>query len=182
MVRVIMADLHLDFINPRRPATPASWAFLGVGMLLLAATLFWHARFVEPDIESAERELVRLNKELAARQPAALKVSDAQLAGEWQKALAINQRLGAPWQKLLAMLESYVDEPVALLSIDPDLTKKDLLLTGEARNLDALLDYMRFLKRQSMLTNVTLQSHQVNKQDNEKPVRFRISATWEHER
>jgi Tfp pilus assembly protein PilN len=179
---MIMADLHLDFVNPRRPATPAGWAVLVVGLLLLAAALFWHARLVEPGIAEAEQEVARLQKELTAREPVALNLSDAQLSAEWQKALAINQRLGAPWQKLLAMLESYVDEPVALLSIDPDLTKKDLLLTGEARNLEALLDYMRFLKRQSMLTDVTLQSHQVNKQDRDRPVRFRISATWEHER
>jgi Tfp pilus assembly protein PilN len=181
-VRLIMADLHLDFIRSRRPATPAGWAMLAVGALALVATLYWHVRIVEPGIAEAAQEVARLQKELAAREPAALKLSDAQLAAEWQKALTINQRLGAPWQKLLAMLESYVDEPVALLSIDPDLTKKDLLLTGEARNLDALLDYVRFLKRQNMLTDVTLQSHQVNKQDRDRPVRFRISATWEHER
>lgn len=179
---MIMADLHLDFVNPRRPATPVGWAVLAIGMLLLAAAVFWYARFVEPGIAGTEQEVARLQKELAAREPVALKLSDAQLTTEWQKALAINQRLGAPWQKLLTMLESYVDEPVALLSIDPDLTKKDLLLTGEARNLEALLDFMRFLKRQSMLADVTLQSHQVNKHDRDRPVRFRISATWEHER
>jgi Tfp pilus assembly protein PilN len=179
---MIMANLHLDFINPRRTATLAGWAMLAVGALSLVAALFWYARVVEPAIDEAEQEVVRLRKELAAREPVAMKLDDGQLAAEWQKALAINQRLGAPWQKLLAMLESYADEPVALLSIDPDLSKKDIVLTGEARNLEALLDYVRFLKRQSMLTGVTLQSHQVNKQDHERPVRFRISATWEHER
>ncbi|MBI5786540.1 MAG: PilN domain-containing protein [Rhodocyclales bacterium] len=177
-----MANLHLDFIHPRRPAAPTGWLALAAGLLVLAAVLTWHAGFVEPDVAAAELEVARMRKELAAREPAAMKLDDGQLAAEWQKALTINQRLGAPWQKLLAMLESYVDEPVALLSIDPDLTKKDLVLTGEARNLAALLDYVRFLKRQGMLSDVTLQSHQVNKQDRDRPVRFRISATWEHER
>jgi Tfp pilus assembly protein PilN len=179
---MIMATLHLDFVHPRRPATKAGWIALAGGLLLLAVVVTWHLRFLASDIGAAEREAARLRQEIVSHEPAALTLTDAQLAAEWQKALAINQRLGAPWQKLFGMLEGYVDEPVALLSVDPDLTKKDLVLTGEARNLDALLDYVRFLKRQPMLANVTLQSHQVNKQDRDKPVRFRISATWEHDR
>lgn len=177
-----MADLHLDFIQPHRPAAKAGWVALAFGVLALAVAVAWQVRYVAPGVTVAEQEARRLQMELATREPAALKLDDTQLAAEWQKAIAINQRLGTPWQKLFAMLESYVDQPVALLSIDPDLGKKDLLLTGEARNLEALLDYVRFLKRQSMLADVTLQSHQVNKQDRDKPVRFRISATWEHER
>lgn len=177
-----MAGLHLDFIQPHRPAAKAGWGVLIFGTLALVVAVAWQVRYVEPGVAAAGWEAERLQKELAAREPAALRLNDTQLTAEWQKALVINQRLGTPWQKLFAMLESYVDEPVALLSIDPDLSKKDLLLTGEARNLEALLDYVRFLKRQSMLTDVTLQSHQVNKQDRDKPVRFRISATWEHER
>jgi Tfp pilus assembly protein PilN len=177
---MIMADLHLDFIRPHRPATRTGWAVLAAGAMALAGMLAWQFAVVEPDNATRQAEVDRLRRELASHEPAALKLSDTQLASEWQKALAINSRLGTPWQNLFAMLESYVDEPVALLSIDPDIAKKDLLLTGEARNLDAVLDYVRFLKRQPMLSAVTLQSHQINKQDRDKPVRFRISATWEH--
>lgn len=177
---MIMADLYLDFIRPRRPAIRAGWAVLVAGALVLTGAIAWQFAVVEPDNLARQAEVARLRQELASHEPAALKISDTQLAAEWQKALAINGRLGTPWQNLFSMLESYVDEPVALLSIDPDIAKKDLLLTGEARNLDAVLDYVRFLKRQSMLSAVTLQSHQINKQDRDTPVRFRISATWEH--
>jgi Tfp pilus assembly protein PilN len=177
-----MANLHLDFVHPRRPAAAAGWWVLAAGLLALVGLLVWNRAFVAPAVAAAELESARLNQEVAAREPAALQLKGNDVAVEWQKALAINQRLGAPWQKLFAVLESYVDEPVALLSIDPDLGKRDLLLTGEARNLEALLDYIRFLKRQSMLADVTLLSHQINKQDRDRPVRFRISATWEHER
>jgi len=177
-----MANLHLDFVYPRRPTAAAGWLVLAAGMLALVAVLVWNLGFVAPGAAAAETESARLRQELAAREPVALQLKGGEVAVEWQKALAINQRLGAPWQKLFAVLESYVDEPVALLSIDPDLTKRDLVLTGEARNLEALLDYIRFLKRQSLLSEVTLLSHQINKQDRDRPVRFRISATWEHER
>lgn len=177
-----MANLHLDFVHPRRPAAAAGWLALAAGVLALVGVLVWNLAYVAPGVAAAEQESARLRQELAAREPAALKLNGGEVAVEWQKALTINQRLGAPWQKLFAVLESYVDEPVALLSIDPDLSKRDLVLTGEARNLDALLDYVRFLKRQSMLSEVTLLSHQINKQDRDRPVRFRISAKWEHER
>jgi Tfp pilus assembly protein PilN len=175
-----MADLHIDFIHPHRPAARSGWLILLIGAVSLAAAVAWNVFVLEPDVEAAQAEATNLRATWMSHQPAALKLNDTQLAAEWQKALAINSRLDTPWQKLFAALESYVDQPVALLTIDPDIARKELLLTGEARNLDAVLDYVRFLKRQPMLAEVTLQSHQVNKQDHDKPVRFRISASWVH--
>lgn len=67
---------------------------------------------------------------------------------------------------------------VALLAIEPDPSKGQVKLTAEARNLTAMLDYVRQLQQQSSLTDVYLQNHQVQQQDAEKPVRFTLTATW----
>ena len=51
-------------------------------------------------------------------------------------------------------------------------------LTGEARDFDVLMNYFRHLQEQPVLTEVVLQTHQINRQDRDKPVRFRIAAHW----
>jgi Tfp pilus assembly protein PilN len=52
------------------------------------------------------------------------------------------------------------------------------VITGEAKTLEDLLEFIRYLQEQDSLSGVTLQSHKVNQQDREKPVRFRVVAAW----
>lgn len=175
-----MANLHLDFICPVRPASRLAWIF-GMGTLVgLVMLMAWNYAVLEPDVDLKTAQLRKIRQELSSHAPPAPKLSEKQLVAEWQKALEISHHLATPWQVLFSMLESHEDQNVALLSIDPDIAKKDLVISGEARNLESLLDYVRFLQSQRILRDVTLLSHQINQQDKDKPVRFRISAIWEH--
>jgi Tfp pilus assembly protein PilN len=173
-----MAQLHLDFVRPRRPSSAWGWFALMVGASIVIGLAIWDRQFLAEDIASAQREMVSVRKAIADNEPASLKLKGADLASEWQRASTVSRSLSAPWTELFAMLEAYADEPVALLGMDPDLAKNDLVLTGEARDLAAVLDYVRYLKKQPMLSAVTLQSHQVSRQERDKPVRFRIVANW----
>jgi Fimbrial assembly protein (PilN) len=67
---------------------------------------------------------------------------------------------------------------VALLSIESDTDKGRMKISGEAKDLQAMLDYLRFLGTQPTLAEVYLQSHQVQQQDPQRPVRFVLSADW----
>jgi Tfp pilus assembly protein PilN len=171
--------MHLDFVHPRRPASWGGWVLLGFGVLLLGSSLAWQRLVLEPRLVAAEGEWRRLQAEFAAREPAGIRLNDEQLAAEWTRAARVAEELAAPWAPLLAMLESAADQPVALLSLEPDAARQELVLTGEARNFAALLDYYRYLQQQRTLSAVALQTHQVNRQDRDKPVRFRITARWE---
>jgi hypothetical protein len=173
-----MTKFHLDFVHPRRASSAYGWLVLLMGASIAAGFTTWGERFLAREVASARTELAGVRSAVAASAPASLPLKDGDLASEWGRASAVARSLSAPWAELFAMLEGYADRPVALLGMDPDLAKNDLVLTGEASDLAAVIDYVRYLKRQSMLSAVTLQSHQVSRQDRDKPVRFRIVATW----
>lgn len=171
-------SMHLDFRRPRRPASRLGWLTLGLGLLVFAGLLVWHRAYLAPGLAASEGRLREVQTSLAARQPASVKGDERQLAAEWQRTAHVASDLAAPWEHLFGMLEAAADRPVALLSVEPDAARGELVLTGEAHDYEALLDYYRYLQQQPVLAAVVLQTHQINRQDREKPVRFRIGARW----
>lgn len=87
-------------------------------------------------------------------------------------------RLNAPWDALLADIESAMDERVALLGLEPDLLRKELRLRGEAKDIDSVLDFMRRIDATAMLDAAHLDQHQLNLQDPQRPVLFVLVARW----
>jgi Tfp pilus assembly protein PilN len=171
--------MHLDFIRPRRRPAASAWLLLLLGLVAAGSLAAWRVLTVEPDLRAAEAELRSLQAGLATRQPSSARLNDEQLASDWARAAKIAEDLAAPWAELFGVLESAAGQPVALLSVEPDGARRELVLNGEARDYAALLDYYRFLQQQPLLSGVALHTHQVNQQDRDKPVRFRITARWE---
>jgi Tfp pilus assembly protein PilN len=67
---------------------------------------------------------------------------------------------------------------VALLSIESDTGKRQVKISGEAKDIESVLNYLRVLGAQPKLANVYLQSHQLQQQDPQHPVRFALGAAW----
>jgi Tfp pilus assembly protein PilN len=173
-----MQPLDLDFSTQRRPAGLGRWFTLLAGVAALAGTLAWNALVWQPRLAAAEKQLRAFQSSLTAQQPVLRKISDEQLAAEWRQAIAVAGALNQPWEKLFSMLEATTGGQVALLTLEPNAALRELVLTAEAKNFNAMLDFYRLLGQQADLTSVVLHSHQINQQDNDKPVRFRITATW----
>jgi hypothetical protein len=173
-----MTILHLDFQAQRRPPAPSGWITLIVGLGLLVAIVGWHSFDQQPNLQASETRLQWLDKSVAAGQPAAVNVSADELAAEWRRAAKIGERLATPWDPLFGVLEGSAERPIALLSLEPDADRQEVVLTGEARDFDTLMSYFRHLQEQPVLAEVVLQTHQIDRQDREKPVRFRIVARW----
>ena len=87
-------------------------------------------------------------------------------------------RLNVPWNSLFVALESIHSPNVALTSILPNQKKQQLEVTGEARNVQAMLGYVESLEDLAMLEHVTLQKHQVDETHSYRPVKFVILADW----
>jgi Tfp pilus assembly protein PilN len=79
---------------------------------------------------------------------------------------------------LFKAVESSASDRVALLSIQPDEKRGTVSIGGEARNVEAMLDYVRRLQRSGTLSNIYLVNHQVEQRDPQTPVRFSVVATW----
>ena len=172
--------MHLDFLRQHRPPSAWAWLLLLAGLLACGTVLDWRFTTLESRRISAEAALQRAQRELTPSAPAALALSDKQMSADWARAAKTAQELAAPWPELFEILEGAADQPLALLSLELDGARRNLVLTGEARNYAALLDFLRYLQSQSLLGAVALHTHQTNQLDHDKPVRFRITARWEH--
>lgn len=174
-----MQTLTLDF---HRKTHNIPWS----GLLLLALGLALVAGVGAVYLDNSERIAVaegkiKANDRAARRQQVVNRGSAGDLqkvAMEIKHANEVIGQLNLPWEELFKAVETGDRKQVALLSIEPDPQKRQVKVTAEARNLSAMLNYARSLEQQQLLTDIFLQSHQVQQQDPEKPVRFVFTATW----
>lgn len=102
---------------------------------------------------------------------------NAEAPGQVAAAQAM-QRLRAPWTQLLAGIESAGDAQVVLLGLEPDALTREIRIQAQARDMAALLAYVRRLADIPGMSNVTLQTHQIQVQHPQRPVDGSIAARW----
>jgi hypothetical protein len=69
-------------------------------------------------------------------------------------------------------------QDIALLNLEPNSKKQQVSISGEAKNLQAALNYIQKLEAQSMLDKVYLQKYIIDEANLFKPVKFTLSAQW----
>lgn len=171
-----MNHIYLDY---QRSNKPLPWA--GVVLILLAfavlalvdlyyqglteKTGYWESksgqvsRTAEPHMSSSSRDI-------------------HDMALEIKHANEVLNQISMPWDKLFQAVEWSSGRDVALLTIEPDAGQHIVKISGEAKNIEAALNYIRYLSEQEIFTSVYLQSHQVQQRNPEKPVRFALVAAW----
>jgi hypothetical protein len=175
-----MRALRLDYQHSSRP-----FPWLGLGMLasaLLALALmggyyrelsqrieWWETRVDHDERQSSHRA--------RALRPATAEAAREQ-ALEVQHANQVLRQLSLPWDTLFRAVESSGSKNVALLSMEPDIRKGTVTISAEAKNFDAMLEYIRQLGKRDVFGSVLLQNHQVQQADPEKPIRFSLLAVW----
>ncbi len=90
----------------------------------------------------------------------------------------ITSDLTTPWDQLLTELEQVEMRDVALLSLEPNKKKQQIILSGQAKNMQVALNYIEALEKLPALSQVFLQKHNVDQIDPFKPVTFTIVAQW----
>jgi hypothetical protein len=173
-----MRALNLDFRRVDRQARWVGIALLAAGLVGAGAAALQYSQLAG---ELARTEAsVHQSGVAERRQMAAIRPSgDLQkIALEMKRANEVAYQLKVPWNDLFASVESASTPNVALLSIESDTGKRQVKITGEAKDIGAMLDYLRFLVSQPKLGSVYLQSHQVQQQDPQHPVRFVMGADW----
>ena len=91
-------------------------------------------------------------------------------------------RLGMPWDRLFAALESAASDQVALLGIEPDPKAGTVVISGDSKDYLAALSYVLNLSRAEALNRVQLVRHEVKANDPQAPVSFAVSAGWNEAR
>lgn len=97
------------------------------------------------------------------------------------KAAAVNSailQLNLPWPALHGAIQAATPATVALLALDPDARRRQLKITAETRDAEAMIGYVEQLKRQALFGEVVLLRHEINELDPNRPLRFEIAASW----
>jgi hypothetical protein len=171
-----MTQLYLDYQNSQKPFP---WA--GVVLLLLAlsslalADIYYQGMSEKIGYWEAKAGLVLRASE---RQTTGSQREIKDTAQEIRHANEVLNQITMPWDKLFQALEWSTGKDMALLAVEPDAEKREVKISGEAKNIPAVLGYLRHLSDQQIFSSVYLQSHQVQQQSPEQPVRFTLIATW----
>ena len=175
-----MRALQLDY---RRDSRPLPW----LGQLLLAtaaaALVLLHGYYQELEQRSAIWEakidhIARLSSSrVRVERPLSEPAARARML-EVQQANQVLRQLSLPWNALFKAVETSAGNDVALLALQPDTQKGTVRISGEAKHLDAVLEFVRQLGAREVFASVFLQNHQLQQQDPQRPVRFTLLAVW----
>jgi hypothetical protein len=163
--------VELDYVAPvRRPAWP--------GLLLLAVALAVSALVLER-YRDVRQELARYEAQAGLVLPGARTtraLPKERLDEQAKSAEAVVRQLTLPWGSLIGAIEQAATRDVAILQLQPDAEQRVLRLTAEARNRDAMFEYLKRLGGARELANVVLVSHQVQRDDPQQPIQFSVQA------
>lgn len=172
----MMQKLKLDF--QRRASNSVGGVVMLSVALLLGGLLFSDYRDLTTEAESSEAQLTRLGGLAGHKAANSGKPGDHPYSAEMKQANEVIDQLARPWDQLFGAVEEAAGKDVALLAVQPEKTKRMVMISGEARDVAAMLAYMRRLNKAQQLSNVDLLSHQIQQQDPQKPVHFNLSAKW----
>lgn len=171
-----MRDLGLDF-QPRRPGLLT--VVLLLAGLLLCADAWLEAGTLRGQLDEAESKLAQA-KRRADRVDVSRRDSRPENVFSADESKALRQAIGAirvDWEKLYRSIDEATTEEISLLAIRPNAPGKSVQISGEARDMKAVLAFVEALRREP-LDNAALLSHQVKQNDPQRPINFEISATW----
>lgn len=153
-------------------------------MLLLALAgagfLIYYYRQMSIEASHLEKLISKIERNLRPSQRALpMTAAEAQQrAAEVKNANDVLLKLSLPWSRLFESVESANSDSMALLGIDPDSKKGVIKISGEAKDFDALLAYIRSLQSSGFFTEVFLHKHQVQENNPDKPIYFILDASW----
>ena len=165
------APLWLDYQRPP-PGRQLPGIALLVGSLLLSGVLLSMSADLAQDIDTTEAQVFKLRQAAERRRLFAEAAKPA--AAESTAPAPLASASAARWETLLASLEGAADETVTLLGLTPG--PREVILTGEARDLPAALDYAQRLQAAPAFSEAYLAKYEVVREHPRQPVRFTVLA------
>lgn len=174
-----MRALHLDYqAAPRRSKAAAVVLAAGLTLAFAALANFHHWR-EQASQWQAELALAqgKVNRSRTASDPLRQRKAALERAEEIKTANGVIRQLNFPWAEMFGALETATSPEVALLGVEPDARKNLVRVTAECKTDQAMLNYIRRLQQSELLADVTLQKHEIQAQDVERPLRFTVTGT-----
>lgn len=170
-----MSKLHLDYQRSVQPFPLGGLLLLVFAIVLLLASVFYF-RNLSNQVVLWEAKSGQAGRSAQSGQSSGRAATA--LALEVKRANEVLRQLTIPWGGLFQTLEVSGGKNVALLTLEPDTEKRLVKISGEAKNMAAMLGYIQRLENRDAFGTVYLQSHHVQLRDPEQPVRFVLQAMW----
>lgn len=170
--------LRLDFVKAGSGSKYFGWLLLSTNLFVTVGLGYWYQQL---NIEIGMHELaisserrsgngsifMHKKNEASERQSADLKQAESAM-----------EHLNVPWDALFRAVETSLNDEIALLSIQPEAAQRTLTLTGEAKDLPTLLNYVRRLGMDAKFRDVQLKSHKTESLEKLRPIRFVLTMSW----
>jgi len=175
-----MRRLELDFHRRATRVHLPRVLLLALGIIVAGACVL---RFQALQKEAAtwDAKLEDLSQ-LARRKPVSLGVAthDTRVPPEeLKRANVVVEQMSVPWGLLFSELEATRGDDLSLLAIQPDVTGRQVRITGVATNLAAVTRFVTRLEAQPHLAGAYLAEHALSAGSARKPVTFSVVASWE---
>lgn len=174
-------QLDLEFIK-RPPFALSTLGWYGLLILIislgLAAFVLQQYRTKQVAQKEISFQLQQLNQHFNHKKLPAYIVDEPISSNKKIQIETTVSALTIPWGDLLSAIEKSDTQDVALLNLNPSSKKQQVILSGEAKNLQSVLTYIQKLEAQPMLENTYLQKHSVDEANISKPVKFTVFTQW----
>lgn len=168
-----MKPLALDFMAARAPSRLGGVLLVaGLALCIGVGAAYWRLLQHRGVLETSVDELAAQVEGARARRTTAKPDDRARALN------VVSDRLSVPWEKLFQDVESCDGPDVALLQFQPNITQRQVMLMGEARDRASLESYMRRLDQTGSLEGVHLAQHNQAPESGPWAIRYALTAKW----
>ena len=178
-----MPRLRLKFPDHGQLVPHVDYSILLIGLLVLAGVLFQFRQITE-EVNYWSNRVERLEKQQQqkaaprTRSTPRIREFSQEIRKEIIKANAILDQINLPWEALFDSIEHATTEEIALLSLQPNVSTRTLRISGEAKNMSELLNFVEALERELIFENVHLLNYKIKQDNPHRPIVFLLTTTW----
>lgn len=178
-----MSRLRLRFPYREQSAPQLDLSLLLLGLSIVVA-VFFQFRYQVEEINAWSNRVERMERQQQqkaaprTRTTSRIREFGQEIQKEITQANAILDQLNLPWEMLFDSIEQAATEDVALLSLQPNFSNRSLRLSGEAKSMAELLDFVEALERESVFENVHLLNYKIKLENPQRPIIFLLNAEW----
>lgn len=171
-----MNVLKLNFSKIKKRKQQRSNLFVLIVLLLLALGILFEYNRMENRAIDIEDTIARSQGRKPIKQA---KPTDHDLR-QMKISAIVQEKLNFPWQELLVAIELVKHESVtvSLMTIQPNPSKKEVLIKAKVPNLEAMLAFISSLEQQAMLHDVLLINQHLVDPTKNKMLEFSLKMGW----
>ncbi len=178
-----MPRLRLKFPDHGQSVPRIDFTALLIGLLVLVGVILQFRQITE-EVNHWTNRVERLEKQQQkktaprTRGTPRVKEFSQEIRKEIIQANAILDQINLPWEALFDSIEQAATEEIALLSLQPTVPNRTLRISGEAKNMSELLDFVEALERELTFENVHLLNYKIKQDNPHRPIVFLLTAVW----